>query len=76
MIFSHLRNKRRTAVEIARANVGRHMHPKGAETLRHRLRAACMGGIRARRPFLQLISYDRIDNCARLATYVFVSKSF
>ena len=68
MIFSQLRNKRRTAVETVQATVGCESRPRGAELVCQRLRAACIGGIRTRRPVLQLISYNRINNCTGFVT--------
>lgn len=55
MIFDHLRDRTRTAVETARATIGRHGRPISVDTVRRRLRRAGGGGIRARRPFRGLI---------------------
>jgi hypothetical protein len=52
MVLSHLRQRKRTAVETARATVGTHGRPISSNTVRSRLRSV---GIRARRPYRGIV---------------------
>lgn len=52
MVLSHLRQRKRTAVETARATFGTHGRPMSSNTVRSRLRSV---GIRARRPYRGIV---------------------
>lgn len=55
IVLSHLRDRKKTATETARATLGRHGRPISRYTVRRRLKAANGGSIRAHRPFRGLI---------------------
>ena len=52
MVLSHLRQRKRRAVETARATFGTHGRPISSNTVRSRLRSV---GIRARRPYQGIV---------------------
>jgi len=62
MVLSHLRQRKRTAVETARATFGTHGRPISSKTVRSRLRSV---GIPARRPYRGIVLRGH-HRCARV----------